>query len=768
MSNRFQVNPKTKLLTLRSIKKGCVCNQHEKNKTVPVVLLTMIAAFFIRSAVFGGVFAFVLIFMQVPAWATGPANGERNDSNHFDALIDMSLEELVEVEISLATGSLKSIRRAPAVATVITAEDIERIGARTLDEALETVPGLHIVPSSKNSMDTIYSIRGIHTSLNPQVLLMVNGLPVSFSYTGARPLGFQLPTSMISRIEIMRGPGSAVHGADAFAGTINVITKNSLEINGTNSGIRYGSFNTTDIFLQHGRQYKGWDVALGLDYMKSKGDKGRIIESDTQTTFDNIYGTSASLAPGPLNTGFEIFNSHLEISKDNWTFRGWGWLLNNDGMADGVTQTLASNNLDAKQYVADLIYNNNDKLLQDTKLTTRLNYSYLKTDSYLQLFPPGARFPIGKDGNINIKNPVGQTYFPDGFTGHPVIIDQQLGFEQSLFYEGLDRQCWRVAIGYKYIQNKPSESKNFGPGVLDGSQVVSTDQLTDVTGTSDIFMENQTRHLGYVSLQDEWSFANDWEFTAGLRYDQYSDFGNTVNPRAALVWQSRDDLTTKFLFGRAFRPPAFVELYAKNNPSNQGNTDLVPETIQTYEIAFDYLPTNKLRAMLNVFYYDINDLIELVPDQGQTTLTAQNKKNRKGYGFEIELNWEITSKLSLNSNFAYQRSEDKETGEVTPDAPEIQFYLNPYWTFLPHWSLDSQFYWIAGRHRAAADTRPDIKDYSLVNLTLRRKNVAKHWDMAFALRNLFNEDIREPSSEGIPNDYPMEGRSLWAEVRYKF
>ncbi len=704
-----------------------------------------------------------LLLIPIPALAAGSANA----SNNLDALIDMSLEELVEVEISLATGSPKPISRAPAVATVITAEDIERIGATTLDEALETVPGLHVVPSNKNSMDPIYSIRGIHTSLNSQVLLMVNGLPITYSYTGARPLGFQLPTSMISRIEIMRGPGSAVHGADAFAGIINVITKDSKEIAGTRSGVRYGSFNYTDIFLQHGRQYDGWNVALGLDYMKSKGDKGRIIDSDMQKALDKKTGTNASLAPGALDSEFKIVNGHLELSKDNWTFRAWGWLLNNDGMADGVTQTLAANNLDSKQYVADLIYNNKT-LLQDTKISTHLNYSYLKVDSYVQLFPPGAKLPIGSDGNIDLATPVGLTDFPDGVIGYPVVVDQQLGIEQSLFYEGFDQQSWRVAIGYKHIQNEPSESKNFGPGVLNGSQAVSTGKLTDVTGTSNIFMNKQTRELGYISLQDEWSFARDWEFTAGLRYDQYSDFGNTVNPRAALVWQSRDDLTTKFLFGRAFRPPAFVELYTRNTPSNRGNPDLVPETIQTYEIAFDYQPTNNLRARLNVFYYDIDDLIELVQDKGQTTFTAQNNKNQEGRGFEIELDWEITNELRLRSNFAYQRSKDKDTGEITPDAPEMQFYLNPYWTFLPQWSVDSQFYWIAGRHRAAVDTRPGIKNYSLVNLTLRRKNIAEHWNMAFAVRNLFDDDIREPSSEGIPNDYPMEGRNIWVEVRYKF
>ena len=147
-------------------------------------------------------------------------------------------------EITLATGTSTPIRTAPAVASVITAADIERRGATTLDEALEAVPGLHIVPSGLDRLSTIYSIRGIHTRLNPQVLLLVNGIPYNSPYNGTRWPLFRMPVAMISRIEVVRGPGSAVHGADAFAGTINVITKDGQEVDGTKTGLRYGSFQT--------------------------------------------------------------------------------------------------------------------------------------------------------------------------------------------------------------------------------------------------------------------------------------------------------------------------------------------------------------------------------------------------------------------------------------------------------------------------------------------------------------------------------------------
>ena len=105
-----------------------------------------------------------------------------------------------------ATGSLKPVHLAPSVATVITKEEIKAIGATTLDELLETVPGLHVFPSPIQTMDSMYSIRGIHTSLNPQVLLLINNIPVTYGLTGSRPAQFMMPVAMISSALSSRSP----------------------------------------------------------------------------------------------------------------------------------------------------------------------------------------------------------------------------------------------------------------------------------------------------------------------------------------------------------------------------------------------------------------------------------------------------------------------------------------------------------------------------------------------------------------------------------
>ena len=132
-----------------------------------------------------------------------------------------------EVTISIATGTEQPISQAPAVASVITAREIAAIGAHDIDEVLATVPGLHVSRSTLG-YNPIYTFRGIYTATNPQVLMLVNGISINNLFVGDRSQvwgGF--PVESISRIEVIRGPGSALYGADAFSGVINIVTKNA-------------------------------------------------------------------------------------------------------------------------------------------------------------------------------------------------------------------------------------------------------------------------------------------------------------------------------------------------------------------------------------------------------------------------------------------------------------------------------------------------------------------------------------------------------------
>ena len=122
--------------------------------------------------------------------------------------------------VSIATGTRQPLSKAPSTATVITAEQIASMGAQTVSQALESVPGLHVSRNNlQNNYALTYGMRGILTGTSPHVLMMVNGIPRTSIYLGNPDEQMvELPVDNIARIEVIRGPGSAVYGADAFAG----------------------------------------------------------------------------------------------------------------------------------------------------------------------------------------------------------------------------------------------------------------------------------------------------------------------------------------------------------------------------------------------------------------------------------------------------------------------------------------------------------------------------------------------------------------------
>jgi len=254
---------------------------------------------------------------------------------------DLPIWDEEDVLVS-AVGYRQFINRAPAVATVITAEDIKTMGATNIEQVLETVPGLH-VSRYPSQATPIYIFRGIYGSFSPQVLVMLNGIPLTNLDFG-RPVtwgGFQVEA--LSRIEVIRGPGSAVYGAEAFSGTINLITKGADEVKGFEGGIRYGSFDTEEGWLTYGGDVAGFEAAFFMEYHKTDGHKERI-GADAQSYYDGLAGTSASYAPGAVSSSHNDLNIRLDIVRGDWQFRAGFQRQDDIGAYAGVAQALDPDN----------------------------------------------------------------------------------------------------------------------------------------------------------------------------------------------------------------------------------------------------------------------------------------------------------------------------------------------------------------------------------------------------------------------------------------
>jgi len=225
--------------------------------------------------------------------------------------------------------------------------------------------------------------------------------------------------------------------------------------------------------------------------------------------------------------------------------------------------------------------------------------------------------------------------------------------------------------------------------------------------------------------------------------------------------------TNKLLYGRAFRAPSFHELYAQNNPVGLGNPSLDPERIDTYELAFSFEPIHNLNTSLSLYHFKAEDMIDFI-DNADGSKTAQNINNIKGQGIELEGDWEINKNWTVIAYYSFQKTINDDNDKQLPYIPKQHLYLDVRWTFSPDWLASAQLNWIGERKRAEGDSRKPISDYTLLNLTVRRKHIAKHWEIAATVKNLLDEDIREPSDGKIPGDYPMNERSAFIELSYTF
>lgn len=672
-----------------------------------------------------------------------------------DKIFDMSLEQLGQIEVTVATGTSLTIHQAPSAVSVITAGDLAAMGAQSIDEALENVPGVHVTHSGI-VMAPRYFIRGITSANNPQTLVLVNGLPMTSLWQGDRsPAWRGVPVAAIRRIEIIRGPGSAVYGADAFAGIINIITKSAEEVADTHATVSQGSFHTTQASLLNGQQWGDAHSALMLSWHRTEGDKG-LIDSDAQSSIDMLgLGPPASKAPGPVNRSVRDLDARWDLALGHWRLRAsWqeAWDI---GTGQGIAYALDPlGKFDARFGDMDLLWDN-PTLSQNWNMSSRLSYGYksFSPQSNILFYPPGA---FGGS-------------FPMGVIDNPSLGEENIRFEQSAVFSGFETQRVRLGVGYYWGNLFYSDEKqNYS---ISASQPVPTPLpggLTDVKGTPLLFQPTGKRSDIYGFLQDEWTLVQDWQLTAGFREDHYSDFGSSLNPRIAMVWNASDAVITRLTYGEAFRAPSFAELFVNSNPVNLGNPALKPEKLKSTELSLTYQKSRVWNVDVNFYALRVRDFITYAPEGDGSTFKAQNLGRVAGHGAETTWRWHGVDSVLLQFSLSTQATMDENSRQPLGGFPSRKGNLALYWNVQPQWQVYADIVAVGRRLRAAEDPRPALGGYTSYNLTLSRLALPHAIGVTISTKNLFNTRIREPSpgpgpgqsSPSIPGDLPEPGRNI--------
>ncbi|MBI2470653.1 MAG: TonB-dependent receptor [Planctomycetes bacterium] len=689
---------------------------------------------------------------------------EKNSSGESLALAEEFSTEAIwfgSVEdVTIATRHETKISKAPGIVTVITAEEIMHLGYRTFAEILRTVPGFEILKDGSTGV-VIPAVRGI-TSSN-KVRVMLDGHLVNSPFTGSAFGRFDdFPVENIKKIEIIRGPGSAMYGENAFTAVVNIITKDAKDIDGVRVSSGYGSFETHEENIVFGKAYGKINISGMMHYRQTDGFDG-VIDSDSQTILDNSLSSfgypAVSQAPGSVRDGRQEYDINFKVTYSDFYFEGLYINKNVSPFTGGPQHALTDESQVEDNYVfAEVGY----KKQYEEKFTVkpRLYYDQFDLDNYIESLPEGTTVPFDTDGDGNFDT---LNTYPDGFIGNGKVTQKIVGTEIPFDYELFDGNIITVGFEYRLINQTNIEfSSNFHPATYD-----VLDSVQDFSDTYP-FLKEATRRIWSVYLQDTWDITDTINLTLGARHDQYSDFGGATSPRSGLTWAFMKDASLKLLYGEAFRAPNFVEMFTTNQPAIQGNEDLDPETIRTYEVGLSYKFNKYVTSGINYFNNDIKDLIvRRTLESNQNTSRYENFGDAHIQGIEMETRVDIAKGNYVFMNYTFQDPEDDDGDELPFVAKHKgNFGVNVhYWKYI-NTNLSA---FVSGRRsRGEDDSRDDMPAYALLNLSLIGKEFFKTMEVYGTVYNLLDKDYSDPGPISIPDDLPRPGRTFFVGLSYQF
>ena len=592
----------------------------------------------------------------------------------------------------------QKVTKAPASISIVTADEIKKWGYRTFGDILGSLKGFY------NTSDRNYGYAGarglgVPSDYNTRLLLLIDGHRFNDNiFEGFNTSeGFPVDLDVIERIEVVRGPGSALYGSNAFLGVINVITKRGCDQHGANVKASYSSNDTYKTSASFGSRFKnGLETFLSGTFYNSQGfNKLYYSEFDNPAT----------------NNGLSVNNDAEEAKK-----------------------------LIAKATFGDFSFEG----------------VYVKRNKDV---PTAAYSTLFNDSNYNVVNE--STFVElkyDHVFENQLSLQSRLSYNNFRFTGDYPYSDTKTSSTNVFI-NKDASYGEWWRAELEASKVVWQDHRLTLGGQyQDNFNQFQTNydsetHLAVNAstyqwaffIQDDYSITDRLSINAGVRLDYFSIFGEAVNPRLGLIYNYWQNSTVKLLYGTAFRSHNQFELnYSDGGSSAIPSNNLQPEKLDTLEFIVEHYFTAQLRAEFNVFHTDIKNIIALTQLESGL-LQQQNFMNANSNGIEVQVENNWLNGFQGRMSYSWQQTIDDRTHERLSNSPEHMVKLNfiaPLWIDKVFLGFETQY--MSGRKTSSGG---DVNDYIVSNVTLFTQKWLKGLELSSGVYNLFDQRYFDPGSD---------------------
>jgi iron complex outermembrane receptor protein len=664
----------------------------------------------------------------------GPAKSQSSPPADPAALGDLDLEQLMALKVATVFGASKyeqSTADAPASVTIITDDEILKHGYRTLADALRSVRGVSV------RYDRNYSYAGVRGfdragDSNTRILLLVDGHRVAENFLDGNYLGteFLLDADLIDHVEVIRGPGSALYGSNAFIAVVNVVSKRGPDVGPATASVSAGGFGT----------YRA----------------GFAAGSRPASRFEYLVSASALRSDGAARLYFAEFDSSP----------GHGGIATE---ADGDEARSVMAKASYGGFSLETLYNRRKKGIPSASYGTVFGDSRTETVDSTGFLDLGYRHQSA--GGLSTQAHVSfnrQTY--DGVyiydiaqPGEPAAlvrnIDEQVGewYGAELQFARRMARGHRLVGGVEFRDNTRQQAANFDEEPL--LVYSSTDR--------------QSRTWG-VFVQDEVALSAKVSLTAGMRHDHYAAFGGTTNPRLALICKPSAVSVVKVLYGQAFRAPSLYETYWAD-PATKPNPGLRPEKIATMEWVYERMLPASFALSISAYHSRIDDLIGQEADPEDGLLANRNLSSAETRGVEFELARNLANGLEGRVSWALQRAEDRDTGRSLENSPHHLGRLTLRAPLRAQLGAQRQreglFLGLDAQFSSSVETIKGgrVDGFWLANATLLWRPRGRGAEFSASAYNLFDESYAYAvGDEHVPDAISQDGRTYQLKFTQRF